>query len=790
MQGGARFSLRRRREPALYNASAVLFNSFGFSMLDSLVTRRPFGLLVILCGFFAIILLPLLGQFQDRRQLSAAPWMDPSLTPDRRADLVIAQMTLEEKISLLHGAGPFDFDTSPENAAQGVLARYNGGAGFVPGIPRLGLPDLNMADSAVGVTKGAARGRYSTPLPSTLAEAASWDLQLAHNYGSLIGGELRDQGYNVSLAGGVNITRDPRNGRNFEYLGEDPILAGKMVAQFIKGIQSQGVIGDIKHYVLNDQETGRHVANARLEKRALRETDLLAFEIGVKESGVGAVMCAYNRVNGDYACENSYTLNEVLKKTWGFKGFVMSDWDGTHSTVKAALAGLDQEQPDGVYFTGALRKAVESGAVPLARLDDMVHRIVRTEFASGIIDKPPVARVVDVFRGLELAQQFAEDGTVLLKNANGQLPLNASAVKSIAVIGSHADVGVISGGGSAQVDPPGGNAVAPARAGANASGSEAEAIFGAAAIWYPSSPLKAIRAKVPAATVGYNDGLDAYSAAALAKASDIAIVFVHQPAGEGRDLSLSLPGNQDQLVSAVAAANPNTIVVLETGGPVLMPWIGQVNAALEAWFPGIRGAEAIANILFGAVNPSAKLPVTFARSEADLPHPQVPGSSITSTAQIALGATLRIPRPIPFDIDYTEGLKVGYKWFDSEDKQPLFAFGHGLSYTNFAYSDLRATLKDLTFMIRNTGKRAGAEIAQVYVKLPAETQEPPRRLVAWQKVRLASGESQTVCLKLEPQFLSIFDVVKDDWTLVPGEYRLFVGGSSRDTPLTATIQMQ
>jgi len=742
-------------------------------------------LFAVLCAFFAVLLSTAMAQSGGTPNRA---WMDRSLSPDQRADLVIAQMTLDEKIGLVHGAGLVGFETTAEEAAAGVLARSNGGAGFVPGIPRLGLPDLNMADAAVGVAKGGARGRYSTALPSTIAEAASWDLNLAHEYGALIGRELRDQGYNMALGGGVDLIREPRNGRTFEYQSEDPILAGKMVGQLIKGLQEQGVIGDIKHYALNDQETGRHVANVIMDQRTMRETDLLAFEIGIKESGVGAVMCSYNRINGDYACENSYTLNDVLKKAWGFPGFVISDWGGAKSTVKAALAGLDQEQPGSVHFGKRLKEAVESGQVPMTRLDDMVHRILRTEFATGIVDNPPVSKVVDVFGGLELAQRFAEQGSVLLKNANSQLPLNAASLSSIAVIGSHADMGVISGGGSGQVDPPGGNAV-PANRG-NAAGSEAEAIWGAAATWFPSSPLKAIRAKAPNARVQYNDGTDVTAAAALAKNSDVALVFVHQPSSEGGDLSLALPGNQDQLVATIAAANPHTVVVIESGGPVMMPWIARVNAALEAWFPGIRGGEAIASILFGDVNPSGKLPVTFAKTEADLPHPQVPGTSIKERAPVDLGATSPSMQPIPFVIDYSEGLKVGYKWFEAQDITPLFGFGHGLSYTTFAYSGLRATPRDVTFAIKNTGKRAGAEIAQVYVGLPAGTQEPPKRLVAWSKVQLAPGESKSLTLKLEPQFLSIFDVAQNDWKLVPGQYRVFVGGSSRETPLTAAIQIE
>ncbi len=691
---------------------------------------------------------------QKPQSAPSGPWMDRSLSPDRRADLVLAEMTLDEKITLVHGTGGFEQSG----------ARSNGGAGMIAGIPRLGLPDLQLADSAVGVRAAAARGRYATLLPSTLAEAATWDLTLAHEYGALIGRELRDQQYNVSLGGGMDLMREPRNGRNFEYAGEDPILAGKIVAQFVRGLQEQKVIGDVKHFAFNDQETGRTIGNVRLGKRAMRETDLLAFEIAVTEGQPGMVMCSYNKVNGDWACENDYLLNQVLKKAWGFRGFVISDWGGTHSTAKAALAGLDNEEPGSEFLGAALKQAVESGAVPMERLNDMVRRILRTEFAAGIIDDPPRGRAVDPFGGAEISQKIAEQASVLLKNANGLLPLNAAKLRSIAVIGSHADTGVLSGGGSAQVDPPGGGPSA----------------FGGAPVWFPSSPLKAIRAKAPHANVQFHDGKDAAAAAALAKSAEVAVVFVNQPASEGRDLAtLTLPAHQDQLVGAVAAANPRTIVVLETGGPAAMPWIEQVGAALEVWYPGIRGAEATANILFGDVNPSAKLPATFPKSDADLPHPKVPGMDLLP------GGRGRMP---DFDIDYSnEGVKVGYKWFEAENKEPLFWFGHGLSYTTFAYSGLRAGMESVTFTVRNTGKRAGAEIAQVYAALPAAAHEP-RRLVGWEKIPLGPGESKTVTVKLEPKFLSIFNEQKDGWELLPGEYQFFAGGSFRETPLSAVVK--
>jgi beta-glucosidase len=742
-------------------------------MHTRLVALRHVALAIILSATF---IRPAGAQFGPPRPKPTGPWMNKSLSPDQRADLIVAQMTLDEKISLLHGGGWQMLFPGPDAPPSKSL----GNAGYIPGIPRLGIPDLQIADAAAGVTHSAAFGRYSTALPSCVAEAASWDLDLAREYGTLIGVELRDQGYNMSLGGGVNLAREPRNGRIFEYKGEDPILAGKLVGAEMKALQEQGIVGDIKHYALNDQEGGRSYINVKADKRAIRESDLLAFEIGVKESGAGAVMCSYNLVDGDYACENSYLLTDVLKKDFGFQGFVLSDWGGTHSTAKAVLAGLDVEMPTATYLADALKKAVESRQVPMARLNNMVHRILRSEFAVGLFDNPPERQVPDVFHGLDVAQRVAEQSIVLLKNADGQLPLTAH-VKTIAVIGSHADVGVLSGGGSAQVDPMGGNPVPqPANTG----------LFDRV-VWHRSSPLKAIRDKAPHADVQYDGGTDPEAAARLAKASDVAIVFVNQPSSEGSDHpSLSLPNNQDALVSAVAAANPHTIVVLETGGPVTMPWIGQVSAAMEAWYPGIRGAEAIANILFGDVNPSAKLPLTFAKSEADLPHPQLIGqpSPASDTDMVEFFPGFKV-NSRKFDVAYDEGLLVGYKWFAAKDKSPLFPFGFGLSYTAYKYSNLKTSKDSVAFEVTNTGARAGAEIAEVYATLPPASGEQFNRLVAWEKVRLAPGESKSVTLRLDPFYLSIFNADKDAWELVPGEYIIQAGTSSRDLALRGSIHL-
>ena len=371
---------------------------------------------------FAVVLLTL-GSWAGLAfaQAPGQPWTNSRLLPDERADLVVKQMTLDEKIQLVHGSMAMLGRKIP-----GAL----GGDGFVPGIPRLGIPDLNLIGAGVGVTNlgKRAEGR-ATALPASLAETATWDPQLAYEFGAVIGRETRDQGFNVSLGGGNDIMREPRNGRNFEYHGEDPVLAGKIIGQELKAIQDQGVIADIKHYAINCQETDRIGVSSNLDKRSMRELDLLAFEIGIKDSGVGTVMCAYNRVNGVYSCENDYLLNQVLKKDWGFKGWVMSDWGATHSTVKAALAGLDQEFYENKYFSAPLKKAVDNGEVPMSRLDDMVHRILRTMFAFGVIDNPPVIKPIDAEAGAAVAQRVEEQGAVLLKNAANELPLKASSLQ-------------------------------------------------------------------------------------------------------------------------------------------------------------------------------------------------------------------------------------------------------------------------------------------------------------------------------------------------------------------------
>ena len=711
---------------------------------------------------------------QAASDTSRMPWMNHSLDPDQRADLVLKELTLDEKIQLVHGIG-----WGPLREGAPVPADNNGGAGEVVGIPRLGIPSIQQADSAVGVRMAAPESRYATLLPSVLGAASSWDPEAAHLYGDVIGRELRAQGYNQSIGGGVDLARDPRNGRLFEYPGEDPVLAGTTVGHLIMGVQQNQIMGDIKHYAFNDQETGRTVVDVQLDHKAARESDLLAFQIGIRLGHPASVMCSYNKFEGDWACEKDWLLNQVLKGDWKYPGFVVSDWEATHSAVKAANAGMDMEMPGEVYFGAPLKAAVQGGQVPQTRLDDMVHRILRSLFASGAVDRPTSPRfVVDPFKGRDDAQHIAEESIVLLKNAHGILPLSSS-VHSIAVIGAHADIGLLSGGGSAQVDAPGGNTISPDRPTAWGN-----------AVYFPSAPLKYIREHAPSARVDFNEGSDPASAANFARSADVAIVFVDQYMSEGADSpTLALPHHQDALIQAVAKANPHTIVVLITGNPVSMPWVDQVPGIMEAWYPGIGGGQAIANLLFGTVNPSGKLPITFPKSEADLPHAEIFGLTQPKTEP---DHWVEQTRETSFPAHYTEGVRFGYKWFDSEHKQPLFAFGHGLSYTTYAYSGLSAdaSARTATFKVSNTGTRAGTEIAQLYVQLPSSSGENFRRLVAWKRVPLAPGESKSVSLTLDTLYLSVWDESSYAWKLLPGDYTLSAGASSRDLPLTTKITMR
>ena len=695
----------------------------------------------------------------------ARPWMNTALSPDRRADLVQKELTLDEEIGLVHG--PLGI---PGFAPKEAL----GSAGYVPGVPRLGVPALQESDASLGVANpGQVRkGDVATPLPSGLSLASTWDPGLAYLGGAMIGMEAWRKGFNVLLAGGVNLARDPRNGRNFEYLGEDPLLAGTLAGQSIRGIQSQHVVSTIKHFALNDQETDRMGLSVVMGEAAMRETDLLAFELAIEAGHPGSAMCAYNRVGGTYACENDYLLNRTLRDDWKWPGWVMSDWGAVHG-ADAANHGLDQESGQQVdkqvFFDKPLKAAIADGSVKKARLDQMVHRILRSMFAEGLFDHPPVRSEINYAANAAIAQHAAEQGIVLLKNAAFLLPLSPN-IKSIAVIGGHADIGVLSGGGSSQVIPVGGPALSE-----QVPGTGEMARF-RTRIYDPSSPLKAIVAAAPGAKVDYADGADPTAAAALAKGADVAVVFVTQWMMEGFDApDLNLPDHQDALVAAVAAANPRTVVVLETGNPVLMPWLDQTPAVLEAWYPGARGGEAIANVLFGAVNPSGHLPITFPQAENQLPRPKIPGRDAPERSLI--------------DVEYPEGSNLGYRGFEAKGLKPLFPFGYGLSYSGFRYANLvlhGGRTLSVSFDMTNIGLlHPGRDVAQVYAAPPGGV----RRLIGWASPTLRPGETRHVTVTADPRLLAAFDEKAHGWKLAAGRYAVAVGASAADLPLNGTARL-
>lgn len=717
------------------------------------------------------------------------PWTNKSLDAHTRTELLLKEMTQAEKLTLVfsHFASDGEWlnkrgDIAGLNWTQPKESRHQS-AGFTYGVERLGIPHQWITDAGVGVaSQRGPNPRLRTVLPSGMATAATWDRKLAFAGGAMIGKEARLSGFNVQLAGGVNLMREPRNGRNFEYGGEDPLLAGIMVGEQIRGIQSNHIVSTVKHYATNPQETNRFTISSNLSDQAARQSDLLAFEFAIEVGNPGSVMCAYNRYNGVYACESPYLLNEVLKQDWGYKGYVMSDWGATHSTIPAANAGLDQQSgypfDKGNYFAGPLKEAVDNGYVKPERLDDMARRILWALFSTGAMDNPIAAELsdakIDFAANGAVTQADAEGGIVLLKNERNLLPVAATA-KKIVVIGGHADKGVLSGGGSSQVYGVGGNAVPDTSKYANE--------FPGPITWYPDAPLTALKARTKAEVV-FNDGTDVKAAAKAARGADLVIVFGSQWTGESFDAELKLDHDGDALIAAVAKANKKTVVVLQTGGPVFMPWLKDVGAVVEAWYPGSKGGTAIARVLTGEASPSGRLPVTFPAALSQLPRPKLDGD-----------ITKPDLRP---DANYDiEGAAIGYKWFDKKGLKPLFAFGHGLSYSSFGYADLKTSTAgdklSVSFTVTNTGKTAASDIPQVYVAAPAAASwEAPKRLGGWDKVTLQPGESKAVTVTVEPRLLATFDTASKTWNVAAGDYEVILARSATDpvTKATATLGAQ
>jgi beta-glucosidase len=650
----------------------------------------------------------------------------PQLTPTQRAAQIVSQMTLDEKIPQLHGIQ----DTNDYRT--------------IPAVPRLGIPALNITNGPAGATNGGPGHQGpATALPAPIALAASWDVALANQYGAIVGGEAKALANGFVEAPDINIARVPQNGRSFEAFGEDPYLVAQTTVGYVTGMQNQGVIAEVKHYAGNNQETNRTTIDANIDERTLREIYLPAFEAAVKQAHVGAVMCAYNKVNGTYSCENNALLNQILKTEWGFDGVVTSDFGAVHSTIPSANAGLDVEMPTGIWFTSALQTAVQNGQVAMATIDDKLIRRYAAMIRFGVFDDPPVNQALPVQQNGAAARQIAEAGMVLLKNSSNLLPLSSAALHSIALIGPYASKAMTGGGGSSQVTAA-----------------------------YTVSPLAGLQNRAGSAVaISLNDGTNITQAAALAQSADAAIVMVGDTEAEGADHAISLSGTQDQLVQAVAAANPKTVVVIKSGSAILMPWVNSVPAILEAWYPGEEDGNAVAAILFGDVSPSGKLPITFPQSLADLPAntpAQYPG--------------------VNNEEYYSEGVLVGYRYYDANQIPPLFPFGHGLAYTTFAYKNLTATPTAVDFDVTNSGTAAGAEVAQLYIGMPSTAvPQPPQQLKGFQKLSLAPGQTGHAHLALDQRAFSYWDIQTHAWLVAHGTYRIMVGSSSRDIRLQDTV---
>jgi beta-glucosidase len=695
-----------------------------------------------------------------------------------KARQMLARMTEDEKFLLLRGyvGANLEIPTPMGMVRMEAPAEARQSSGYVPGVNRLGVPPLWETDASMGVANlfNMRPGDVATAFPSTVLLAASFDPELAYRQGEAIGTEAHSKGFNVLLGGGMNLTREPRDGRVYEYLGEDPLLAGIMAGSAVSGTQSTNVISTVKHFALNAQATNQLYLDAVIDEAALRESDLLAFQIAIERGQPGSVMCSYNWVNGEPVCSNKWLLTDVLRRDWKYTGWTMSDWGATRG-AEDALAGLDQQSASQMspqpWFAEPLKELKAKGKFSAKRLDVMTQRILTAIYRVGLDRNPPTVRPIDYAAHGRIAREVAEKGIILLKNEGSILPL-ANEVKEIAVIGGFANLGVPGGGGSAQVVPAKGKLHRIQVAGTGEMGEALNPI-----LLTGSTPFDALTERLGKANITFTTGLETAEAAYVASKADLAIVFVTRHSSEGKDaFDLSLPMGQDALVSGVAAANPNTIVVVLTGQPVTMPWIDKVKAVVAGFYPGQEGAEALADILTGSINPSGHLPLTFPQSEQQLPRPKPPMVDV----QLFRTSTVK----------YEEGARIGYRWFDKTGEKPLFAFGHGLSYTTFGYSDFVAQSAKglrLSAKVRNTGNRPGADVVQFYLLRRGD--EVLKRLVGFARVELAQGEEKTVEVTVDPRLLASFNTISQKWVVPAADYTLGVAHASDAIEQTLSIKL-
>jgi beta-glucosidase len=709
-----------------------------------------------------------------------AQGLSPQAAQDK-ARATEARMTDDERFGLLRNLMVVNFKTRSRDAR--VPADVPQLAGWTPGVPRLGVPDLLFADASLGITNPGngrvdAQGRpdSGTALPAGMALGASWNLAASRRVGAMLAAEARQRGFNIHLGGGITLVREVLGGRNFEYLSEDPLLSGLLGGEAAAGTQQAGVMATLKHVSLNSQETNKFRLDARIDPAAHRESDLLAFEIAIERGRPGTLMCGYNKVNGIYNCGNGPLMQGQVKEQMGFPGFIHSDWQAVYGWA-FATQGLDMQSgaqlDEQEWFDTPLRRAVAQGQVPHARIADMVRRILYAVYVSGIDQWQGPQGTPDLAQHRALALEAARQGVVLLKN-EGVLPLAPRPQARIAVIGGFGHLGqVLGGGGSSLMEPTGGTVL-----GLPLGGEGPLASLRQLKLIAPG-PVEALRAQFPDASITYDDGLSPETAALLAKRSDIVILNLVRAEGEGFDNpSMALPWGQDAVADAVLAAKPGSIVVLQTGSAVAMPWRDKAGAILQTWYQGQAGATAVAEIIAGKTNPSGRLPVTWYASVAQTPRPQIAGFDIA-------------PGSADTVVDYHEGAEVGYRWMAKTGQQPLYPFGHGLTYTRFAYADLVVEGGDTVtarFTVRNTGDRPGTAVPQVY--LTAAPGERRQRLLGFARVELQPGESRQLSVTADPRLLARFDGQAQAWRIVDGAHGIALGPDAQTAAATATVALR